>query len=218
MVAWSWDKAVELYDWVHERGLQKPETVDLDLVFLPGQTPHNQMSSLRPSARMHAPIGFAAEDSNASGFPGFSVWRNILVNELNVCESRIVPIKGVFIRKNTAGQLVAHTGDDMRAFVIHAKEHSLRDVASLQPDLHTLRCFMTAVRWVQQLGAKNLRIHPLIGDDLSWDEYALHSQGKQSGRRVDMVFYEAAKLHPLWEREQIASPHECFEYIERMGL
>jgi hypothetical protein len=204
-----WSRLIKLYDVLQKVARSPPQIAELMYLF--GETPDNQESSFGAALRFDGPIGFPGEDSSASGYPGFTTWKDALIGR-GLQGERIVSIPGVFIRTNNAGELIADTGDDARAVVAFARVHGLHDIVIVAPEFHLLRCFMTTVKEVHEVYPE-LRVHPAFGDPLPWEARAVHSQRKLTGTRLDLMVYEICKLESYLKHGFIASPEDCLSYI-----
>ncbi len=198
-----------------------------DLVYLFGQTAANEASVLDAATRFQEPIGLVGHDSTeASGYPGYSRWRTSLI-ERGVSEERIVPITESFFYDDT-GAFRGNTLTEARALVNYAREHEIRTVTIVATYWHLVRCFVSTVGMALK-DHPTLRVYPVRGGALSWDETVPHSQGRVMGTRADLVAEEIFRLFEYSEEVDIdgikeanalvgalPDPRLVLEYLEQL--
>lgn len=179
-----------------------------ELVYLFGQTPENQSSTLDIAKQFEGPVGINGFNLPYAGYPGFDVWKKALIDR-GTDAGRIVGMDGF---EGT----MSNTLTEARALVRYAKKQQTSDITIVAPYWHLLRCFMTTVG-IALKEYPLLKIHPLFGVMLPWNERATHSQGIVAGIRADFMFTETIRLFQYNEKGDLPSAEEVLSYIESRG-
>ena len=67
------------------------------------------------------------------------------------------------------------------------------------PALHILRAWVTTIS-VAMREYPALKVYAIQGAHLSWNEHAVHSQGKADGTRSELLFGEIERIEKYRER------------------
>ncbi len=207
------DTLNKLFRKVMEDASRPPS--EADLVYLVGQTRSNESSVLDKAAELKGLIGLIGYNGTeeACGFPGFDHWKQELLSR-NVAAGNIVGIEGSLVMADQ--KQIIHTLSELEAMVVYAKQQKLERVVLVAPYWHLLRSFMTAVLACRRQ-YPSLRVYPVLGVPLLWDEPALHSQGKVGGIRADFMFQETVRLFAYYEQGNLPSAEETLAYMQQRG-
>ncbi|MDP1719258.1 MAG: hypothetical protein Q8L24_02430 [bacterium] len=217
-------KLLELTVRIFSDGMQKrvmselastPDEPQPFVMYLVGQTAENENSVLEPCrqiAEVRADVGLDTVICLAESqfppekrkYPNFAVdWKEKLGGEESGME---------FSTFRFPEGPVEHTGTEMIGLVAHAEEQNWSDVLLIASPWHQLRSFLSAVSAAKKQGSK-VRFWNLPGLPLLWTEQSVHSQGVQTGKRVDFIHAELAKVLAYSARGDIATVDEGIEYL-----
>ncbi len=203
---------IDLYQSVI-RAAQNPPR-DCELTYLIGQTRDNQASVLNRAATLPGLIavpGFEELESTCD-FAGAKAWQAALKIR-RVAPDRIVSLPGTLVSVGEAMSFNAYS--EQIDLVCYAKEKGYTKVAFVAPYWQVLRSFMGAVA-ACSLHYKKLRVYPILGASLPWDEKAKHSQGKLVGARVDFMFTETARIFEYHKKGDLPSASDALIYLDWM--
>jgi hypothetical protein len=199
----------DLYEHVMRRAETLPPHYEFTYLF--GEAEQNQISQFNAAPAFISPIGIIAHEESP-GFTGFSVWKKALL-ERGIHVSRIVPIESAL--RAPDGTIISNTVTESRGLIAYASEHGLKDVCIVAPRFHIVRCLMSSVGAALTSNA-DVRLHPAFGCDLPWGEDAVHSQGRERGKRVDFFFGEATKVIEYMLLNDLPDPQTVIEYLKRI--
>jgi hypothetical protein len=107
---------------------------------------------------------------------------------------------------------VEHTGTEMIGLVTHAKDQKWKDVLLIAAPWHQLRSFLSAVAATKKIGYP-VKFWSCPGNALPWTEQSVHSQGVQTGSRVDFIHAELEKVKAYSAKGDIATIDEGLDYL-----
>eukprot|EP00929_Paragymnodinium_shiwhaense_P108745 TRINITY_DN75078_c0_g1_i1.p1 TRINITY_DN75078_c0_g1~~TRINITY_DN75078_c0_g1_i1.p1 ORF type:complete len:301 (+),score=74.43 TRINITY_DN75078_c0_g1_i1:60-962(+) len=107
-----------------------------------------------------------------------------------------------------------HTLIEAETIVRHAKRRGFRSLAVLAPAFHLLRSAMTTAS-VAMKEYDDLRVYPLAGVPLSWQEASQHSQGMAASTRAAFINTELSRIHAYTEKGDIAAWEQIEEFFAR---
>lgn len=183
-----------------------------ELLYLFGETEENRSSQFEGIMRFLSPIGIIAHEASP-GFVGHSVWRKALLDE-GVPDARIVPISSALYAPD--GQIISNTMTEAIGLMEYVREHGLQHIAIRAPRFHLARCVASAVSAMKKAGLY-VRIQPVLGGDLPWNEEAIHSQGRETGKRIDFFSSEPIKSLIYMLKGDLIPPHEVLGYLKQIG-
>ncbi|MBI5003543.1 hypothetical protein HZC00_00400 [Candidatus Kaiserbacteria bacterium] len=201
-----------LWDKVMAVGSRPPFLFKSDFVYLMGQTRDNQGSVLDVARGFTSPVGMPGHDFKVSGYPGFGVWKQALINR-GVSEDQIVPIHGSLI--TLGGKDAFNSLTEAYALVRYAKEQGLHNVVIVAPAWHIVRSYMSAVAAVR-LEYPELRVYPVLGAKLPWDERVAHSQGTLTCPRWQLIFEETNRIYAYHAKGDLPDPEDVLAYMDEL--
>jgi hypothetical protein len=180
-----------------------------DGVFLFSQTKDNQQSVLSAALKI-INDGLAgkilmAESDSKSGYPGYSVWEKELLT-LGIPKSVIL---GIDLRKAAS----LNTLVEAEALIEHAKRNHYKAVYVVASPFHQLRAFMTSVT-VALTRFPEVRIYSHGGSPLPWSDRAVHSQGKTTGPRKELIRGEIERIQRYQRKGDLASAIDVLTYLD----
>ena len=89
------------------------------------------------------------------------------------------------------------------------------DLAIIAPPFHLPRAFMTTVTALHRADLK-MRVYPICGVPLPWNEEAVHSQGTLKKKRADLLDSELQRLEKYRAAEfgSMLPPSEVLKYLD----
>lgn len=184
-----------------------------DLLYLVGETRANQNSVLDRGSKFEGRLGLIGyTETERIGYPGSDVWVPELVTR-GVPEPRIDLIYGSYTRVD--GVDIIHTGSETRALVRYAQAHGYNEVGLCAPRFHLLRTYMHTVHAVHA-EYPELRVYPVLGTPLPWEEAANHSQGTLHGIRADFMVEETIRIYTYHAQGNLPDPEEVLAYLDRL--
>ncbi len=198
----------DLFELTHRVLCDPWPTKRPDMLYLFGQTEHNQESSLFEAMRLWRQgrvdrIGITALPQSIAprfGFPGYEAWRGILIDG-GVDENSIIPIPPAIapppqgfppeVQKEiecflTAGGKPPSTDAEAIGLVRFMAENRWTSVVLCSPPLHQFRAFVSTVGAAHYNGIR-LLIYNWHGQPQEWDEETIHSQGIATGTRATLL-------------------------------
>jgi hypothetical protein len=199
-----------------------------DLVYLYGQTLENE--DLIFSEVPHFPQGKIAfigdDETEASGFPGFTHWKEKLLSQ-GLLSERIVGIPGCFHIDPVDGKFKGNTLTEAQALVEYAKNNDLKKVVIVCAPFHLPRCFVTVASVVLKERERNpdfeLRVYAkaanlvrseTMSEKNPWLKSSVHSQGKVVSRLIDFLPGEFNRIRLYHEKGDLASIAEVQKYLD----
>ncbi|MFT2009966.1 YdcF family protein [Pontibacter sp. 13R65] len=184
----------------------------LDGAFLYGQTPDNEDSVFATAHQVLtaevAPRLLFANTPPMSGYNGFSSWKSKLT-EQGIPEEKLVPVPPV--PRDTQ---ILHTLIEARSVVALAKEQQFKSLLVIAATFQQVRAFMTAVTAALEIYPQ-LRIYSMPGKAMPWQEEVVHSQGKVSGTRSELIAGELERINAYHTKGDLASVQEVLDYLNR---
>ncbi|GAB3202162.1 uncharacterized SAM-binding protein YcdF (DUF218 family) [Pontibacter aydingkolensis] len=182
-----------------------------DAVFLFGQTEDNQQSVFASavyllSNKLAKKVMFL-ETEPLSGYPGFDAWLEEL-EKLGIKKEEIEPVPV------TPGTSSLNTRVEAQNAIKHAKKIGYESVIATASPFQQPRAFMTAVTAVQEHYPK-LKVYSYPGRNLSWCEKVVHSQGKVTGTRAQLIAGEMERIHKYGNMGDLAKVEEVLDYLNR---
>jgi len=203
-------KLRELYYRVVAEAENSPP--EADLMYLVGETRSNQASVLDRALNFSGPIGIIGYPyTEYMGYPGSDVWVPEL-SKRGISRERIVSVGGSLIKID--GKETIHTLSEMCALAQHAKMHGIRRVILVAPQFHLLRAFMSGVHALNKVYPE-LRLYPVLGTPLAWDEESSHSQGALRGIRADFLVEETIRIYTYHAQGNLPDPEDVLSYLDR---
>ena len=184
-----------------------------DMMYLVGETRPNQSSVLDRASEFSGLIGIIGyEDTEQRiGYPGSDVWMPELLKR-SIPRERIVPIMGSLIQMGD--KEIIHTLSEMRAMVRHTKELGIRNIIMVAPRFHILRAFMSGAFALSE-SFPELRLFPVLGTPLDWNDKSSHSQGSLTGTRADFLVEEMIRIYSYHAQENLPDPEDILAYMDR---
>lgn len=185
-----------------------PQTADFTFLF--GQTSDNQESVLSQAEqalerKLTSKVGFLHAGA-LSGYPGFDVWHQLLL-ERNVKPEQI---EGVPFGNTD----LIHTRIEAEAMILHARKQGYESIYILAAPFHQLRAFMTAVTVALEY-YPSARLYSLPGMPLPWQQTVAHSQGKVLGTRSELVVGEWERIETYTEKGDLATVSQVINYLNQ---
>jgi hypothetical protein len=179
-----------------------------DAVYLFAQTEDNELSVLRA-----AKIILAASMANrilvlktppGGGYPGFSNWKNKLINS-GVHKDQILSVE-------LEQDALHNTLTEAEATVRYAKRNNFKSLFICAPPFHQVRAFMTTVR-IARLEYPELRLYSYPGETLPWHEKVVHSQGRLIDQRSKFIESEMLRIEKYYHKGDLISYDEVLDYL-----
>ncbi|WP_299823578.1 YdcF family protein [uncultured Pontibacter sp.] len=182
-----------------------------DAVFLFGQTEDNQQSVFASavyllSNKLAKKVMFL-DTEPLSGYPGFEGWQQEL-QKLGVKPEEIEPVPVA------TGTTSLNTRIEAQNAIKHAKAIGYQHLIVIASPFQQPRAFMTAVTAVEEHYPK-LKVYSYPGRNLSWCEEVVHSQGKVTGTRAELIAGEMERIHKYGNMGDLAKVEEVLDYLNR---
>jgi hypothetical protein len=147
---------------------------------------------------------------NVCGYPGAAEWKSELLKR---GVPNTISLPGTLVP--VGDKLSFNSLSEQEDLARYARKMEFTDVGFVAPYWQVTRSFMSAVTACKRHYPK-LRIYPILGKPLPWDEEATHSQGQKLGIRADFVFSETCRLFAYHEKGDLPSAEEALKYLERL--
>ena len=182
---------------------------NIDAHFLYSQTPDNQQSvietALVAKRNTYTNYWLIMQTEAMSGYEGFEVFRKSLINAgiLGSC------IKGV-----PSDQEILHTLIESMAAVSFCKAKGYQSLLVSAAPFQQVRAFMTAVTAATRI-YPTLKIYSLAGKAYDWNEEVIHSQGKTTGSRAELINGEIDRIGIYGKKGDLLKVPEVLNYLNR---
>ena len=183
----------------------------VDTAYLFAQTTDNENSSLITGARLYRDnrVGLlgicAGNDHAASGYSGFSSWKEKLTR-LGVPEHAIL---GIDIPDGNLNTLTEAT-----TLVRESKRRALKTLRVIASPFHQIRCFISTVSVVLR-EYPELKVYSKVGYAMEWNKRVAHSQMTTIGKRSELIAGELDRINRYHEKGDLVSPDEIINYLDQ---
>jgi hypothetical protein len=179
-------------------------------IFLFGQTEDNDTSVLTKAQQlvevkktdrilfMHTPP--------TNGYPGYEAWKKKLI-QAGVAEQQIAGVPML-------PAPVLHTLVEAESVMSYAKQQNFQAMYVTAAPFHQPRAFMTAVTAALRIYPE-LKIFSQTGIPLPWLEEAVHSQGKTTGTRKQLITGEMERIEKYQKQGDLATVEQVLDYLNR---
>jgi uncharacterized SAM-binding protein YcdF (DUF218 family) len=179
-------------------------------IFLFGQTEDNDTSVLTKAqqllqAKKTDRILFI-DTPPFNGYPGYEAWKKKLL-KAGVAEQQIVGVPML-------PAPVLHTLVEAESLMTYARQQNFHSIYVTAAPFHQPRAFMTAVTAALRIYPE-IRIYSQTGTPLPWLEEAVHSQGKTTGIRNQLIAGEMERIEKYQKQGDLASTEEVLGYLNR---
>lgn len=140
------------------------------------------------------------------GYPGFSDWRNSLVQQ-GIKTNSIEPMA-------VSGNL--NTLSEAKHLVKRADLENLENIFITSTPFHQLRSFITCVSIVIKSHSR-LKIYNKTGTPLDWLRVVAHSQGSLTGSRSELIRTEYERIIKYYRQDDLLHPAEILKYLDERG-
>lgn len=180
----------------------------VDAVFLFGETPDNEQSTLRRVAQLFyegsvGKIAYSTGGVSVAGQPWAPGYRIKLIN-MGISEDSIVSL--------SIADKLAHTCSEALTFAAYAKEQSWQKVCVTAAPVHQPRAFLSFVSSILR-SCPELKAFSAPGVPLPWTQVALHSQFIESGRRCDLTQNEWERIERYYASGDLVSARQALDYL-----
>ncbi len=191
------------------------------IVYLVSQTEDNGDSVLDRAGDFVATVRRAAMLKTAvvCGYPGFDRWFNLMggndenfgdpMTTWKFLELHEVPNAQEFEEKGQANTLT-----EMIGLARTAKERGWKQVILISAPFHQLRSFVTLVSVARTVYPK-LKVYNAVGCEVDWQEKVIHSQGKATGTRVEILMRELENIQKYHQKGDLLGPDEILDYLNK---
>ena len=180
-----------------------------DVHFLYSQTPDNEQSvieaALKAKKNNFTNAWLIMQTKAISGYEGFEVFSKSLI-KAGISETHIM---GAF-----SDQEILHTLIESMAVVSFCKERGYKSLLVSAAPFQQVRAFMTAVTAAMRI-YPTLKIYSLAGKAYDWNEKVIHSQGKTTGTRAELINGEIDRIGIYGEKGDILKVPEVHAYLDR---
>ena len=183
----------------------------MDAAYLFAQTADNEDSALITGARLYRDnrVGLlgicAGNDHAASGYSGFSSWKEKLTR-LGVPEHAIL---GIDIPDGNLNTLTEAT-----TLVRESKRRALKTLRVIASPFHQIRCFISTVSVVLR-EYPELKVYSKVGYAMEWNKRVAHSQMTTIGKRSELIAGELDRINRYHEKGDLVSPDEIINYLDQ---
>ena len=181
-----------------------------DGAYLYSQTKDNQHSVLS-AAQQVINEGLAekvliAKSDPKSGYPGNFDWEKELIQR-GIQRYKILGV-------DLSDTVTINTLIEAEAMVNYAKKNQYKDLYIISSPFHQLRAFMTSVTAALKYYPE-IRVYSYNGTSLSWLETVVHSQGKTSGQRKELIKGELDRIRIYQQKGDLASESDILDYLDK---
>lgn len=186
----------------------EPEEKTVDAVYVFGQTPDNEKSSLEMGAKLITKgkakkLVFLKTGTLVTGVT-FSADMDTKLIKLGVWEQKIV------VTNLPTG--IAHTQTEAIAFVELAKKMDWKTVYITSPPFHQLRACAETVTAILKFYPE-LKVYNKVGKALPWTIKAVHSQGILVDIRCNLIKSETERLDKYYRQGDLATAGQILDYL-----
>lgn len=141
-----------------------------------------------------------------SGYPGGDRWRHEL-------ERRHVPPLCLRAVKPPVDKIL-HTRLEAEALIRHTRTKGYKHLIVVSAPFHQLRAFMTTVS-VALEQMPELKIYSQVGGVLPWHETVVHSQGRLTLPRSDLIQAELERIEQYQQQGDLAPTEAILAYLKQ---
>ncbi len=181
-----------------------------DATFLFGQTEDNDTSVLTKAQQLleanKTALILFMHTPPTNGYPGYESWKKALTKAGVVAHY----IAGVPMLEAP----ILHTLIEAESLMTYAREQGFHSIYVTATPFHQPRAFMTAVTAALRIYPE-LKIYSQTGTSLPWLEEAVHSQGKTTGTRNQLISGEMERIEKYQKQGDLASVELVLDYLNK---
>jgi len=185
-------------------------------IYLFTETDYNEKSSFiaaRDLVEKDAAANFFIANAGGKGSPGFAHWAERLGKFTG--PGRVLPLN-IPIPPNPKDSWI-NTYSESEALVDFALKENRVTWYVVAPPFHLLRSFMTVASSSIRRGSK-ISFYAYPGAPQEWDEFVLHSQGKEKGTRRNLIGKELERIKEYTAVGHIEQPQNILYYMNKRKI